>query len=112
MNALLSLAQSDTLAMETLKSLGDKLPAEDREIEALKKHVQIGSQGDAIVVTATANDPSLAADIANNWADQVVTAINLAYSGAQLPPEIQTQLAFRPTRISSSPDRAGNLHAG
>jgi capsular polysaccharide biosynthesis protein len=92
MNALLSLAQSDALTMETLKSLGDKLPAEDREIEALKKHVQIGSQGDAIVVTATAKDPILAADIANTWADQVVSAINLAYSGAQLPPEIQTQL--------------------
>ena len=93
MNALLSLAQSDTLTMETLNSLGEKLPAEDREIEALKKHVQIGSQGDAIVVTATAKDPILAADIANSWADQVVAAINLAYSGAQLPPEIQTQLA-------------------
>jgi capsular polysaccharide biosynthesis protein len=93
MNALLSLAQSDALTMETLNSLGDKLPAEDREIEALKKHVQIGSQGDAIVVTATAKDPVLAADIANTWADQVVSAINLAYSGAQLPPEIQTQLA-------------------
>ena len=93
MNALLSLAQSDALTMETLNSLGDKLPAEDREIEALKKHVQIGSQGDAIVVTATAKDPILAADIANTWANQVVSAINLAYSGAQLPPEIQTQLA-------------------
>jgi capsular polysaccharide biosynthesis protein len=93
MNALLSLAQSDTLTMQTLNSLGEKLPTADREIEALKKHVQIGSQGDAIVVTATAKDPVLAADIANTWADQVVSAINLAYSGAQLPPEIQTQLA-------------------
>ena len=93
MNALLSLAQSDALTMETLNSLGDKLPAEDREIEALKSHVQISSQGDAIVVTATAKDPILAADIANTWANQVVSAINLAYSGAQLPPEIQTQLA-------------------
>ncbi len=48
MNALLSLAQSDTLTMQTLNSLGEKLPVEDREIEALKNHVQIGSQGDAI----------------------------------------------------------------
>ena len=93
MNALLSLAQSDALTMETLNRLGEKLPAEDREIEALKSHVQISSQGDAIVVTATAKDPLLAADIANTWANQVVSAINLAYSGAQLPPEIQTQLA-------------------
>jgi capsular polysaccharide biosynthesis protein len=92
MNAFLSLAQSDALTVETLKNLGDKLPIADREIGALKKHIQISSQGDAVIVTATANNPSLATDIANTWANQVVTAINLAYSGAQLPPEIQTQI--------------------
>lgn len=92
MDALLSLTQSDALAAETLQVVGDILPEESRNIEAIKNRVSVTSQGDTILVSATAQNPETAAEIANTWAYQAVQDINLAYSGEQPLAEIQVQM--------------------
>jgi uncharacterized protein involved in exopolysaccharide biosynthesis len=93
MNALLTIAQSDGVSMATLNSVDDLLPADERELEAIKDRVEITNKGDSILVSANAKTPELAAEIANTWANQAVLAINQAYSGDQPLTEIQSQLA-------------------
>jgi uncharacterized protein involved in exopolysaccharide biosynthesis len=92
MNALLSISKSDSLAVQSINKVMDDLPLDLQNIEAFKELVAISNSGDVILVTATANDPELAAKIANAWAEQAVLSINAAYSGEQLPSRILTQL--------------------
>jgi uncharacterized protein involved in exopolysaccharide biosynthesis len=92
MDALLSITKSDTLAVETLNLVGDMLPEENRNIEAIKNRVSITNQGDTILVSATAQEPETAAKIANTWALQAVQDINLAYSGEQPLAELEDQM--------------------
>lgn len=92
MDALISIAQSDAIAINTLDLIRDSIPAEDRELEVLKNRVDITRKGDSIIVEATAETPNLAAEIANTWAHQVEAAINQAYSGDQPLEEIQNQV--------------------
>jgi uncharacterized protein involved in exopolysaccharide biosynthesis len=94
MNALLSIAQSDAIAVGTLQSIGDSLPEEEREIEAIKSRIKILNDGDSIIIRASAETPELAAQIANSWARQVEQAINRAYSGDQPLAEIQNRLTI------------------
>jgi uncharacterized protein involved in exopolysaccharide biosynthesis len=89
MNALLTIAQSDAIALETLDSVSDKLPADERELEAIKDQVEVADRGDSILVSAFAQNPELAAEIANTWAHRTILAINQAYSGGQPLAEIQ-----------------------
>jgi uncharacterized protein involved in exopolysaccharide biosynthesis len=93
MNALLTIAQSDAISLATLNSVRDKLPADQRELEAMKNRVEVTDRGDSILVSASAETPELAAEIANTWARQAVLAINQAYSGDQPLEEIQSQLS-------------------
>jgi uncharacterized protein involved in exopolysaccharide biosynthesis len=93
MNALLTIAQSDAISLATLELIGDRLPSGTRESEEIKNRVEITDQGDSILVSASAQTPQLAAEIANTWARQAVLAINQAYSGDQPLAEIQSQLA-------------------
>ena len=92
MNALLSIARSDAISLATLNSVEDKLPADERELEAIKDRVEVIDRGDGILVSAIAETPQLAAEIANTWARQAILAINQAYSGDQPLTEIQSQL--------------------
>lgn len=92
MDALLSITQSDALAVETLNLVGDMFPVENRNIEAMKNRISITSQGDTILVSATAQKPETAAEIANTWALQAVQDINLAYSGDQPLSELEDQM--------------------
>lgn len=92
MAALLSLTQSDALGMETLKAMEDMIPEEYRSLDSIKNMVEASNKGDTILVTVTAVDPALAAEIANTWARQAVQDINLAYSGEQPLIEIQDQM--------------------
>jgi uncharacterized protein involved in exopolysaccharide biosynthesis len=93
MSALLTIAQSDAISLATLDSVGDKLPADEREIEAIEDRVEVTDKGDSILVSASAQTPELAAEIANTWAHQTVLTINQAYSGGQPLAEIQSRLA-------------------
>lgn len=93
MSALLTIAQSDAISLATLDSVGDRLPAEERELEAIKDRVEVTDKGDGILVSASAQTPEMAAEIANTWAHQTVLAINQAYSGGQPLAEIQSRLA-------------------
>jgi capsular polysaccharide biosynthesis protein len=91
LNAFLSISRSDTLAQNSIDALGDDLSPADQDVEDFKKRVSITSSGDVVLVTASAQDPDLAAKIANAWAEQAVLSINAAYSGEQLPSRLQAQ---------------------
>jgi uncharacterized protein involved in exopolysaccharide biosynthesis len=93
MNALLTIAQSDAIALATLNSVGDRLPADKRELEEIKDRVEVTDKGDSILVSAVAETPELAAEIANTWARQAILAVNQAYSGDQPLAEIESQLS-------------------
>ena len=54
MNAVLSLAQNDALAADTLKAIQDKLPEDARTIETIKDMVEVTNSGDAILIKASA----------------------------------------------------------
>jgi len=92
MLAVLSIAKSDSLALRVIDAMGEELPAENRDIAALQGSIEVENQGDAILISATATDPELAAAIANTWANQLVQAVNTAYSGELPLTEIQSQL--------------------
>ena len=77
MDAYLTIAQSDAIAVQTYNALSDNLPG-DYRVKDLKGNVEINNTGDAIQVSATGPTPLLAADIANEWAVNTVSAINLA----------------------------------
>ncbi len=91
MNAMLSIAQSDSLALQVIQSLGDALSIRDKNLEAFKEFVKVTNNGDLISVVGTAREASFAAEIANAWAREAVQAINRAYSGEQPLDEIQKQ---------------------
>jgi uncharacterized protein involved in exopolysaccharide biosynthesis len=93
MNALLTIAQSDAISFATLNSVAEMLPADEREMEAIKDRVEVANNGDSILISASAETPELAAEIANSWARQAVIAINQAYGGDQPLAEIQSQLS-------------------
>jgi uncharacterized protein involved in exopolysaccharide biosynthesis len=103
MDAMLAIAGSDSLAMETMEDVHQEYPDNGIEREALKSAVEITSSGDTIKVTATYPDPIYAAVIANAWAQNAVTAINHSYSGEQLPAEIQASL--EPARLEYQTDQ-------
>lgn len=92
MNAMLAIARGDSLAIQTLEAIRLQYPELDLEVDNLRNMVKITSDGDIINVTATHSDPDVAASIANNWAQNAVTAIRYAYSGEQLPSEILSGL--------------------
>lgn len=92
MNAMLSIAKSDSIASDTLQALGDSIPTEDRDLERFKKQIKVSNNGDLIQIMASADSPELSTKIANEWAQQTVTAINLAFSGEQPLSAIQAKL--------------------
>jgi len=91
MDAYLTIAQSDAIAVQTYSALKDSLP-DGYTVNDLQNNVGISNTGDAILITATGPTRQLAADIANEWALQTVQAINLAYSGEQPLEDIQIQI--------------------
>ncbi|MBE0411278.1 MAG: hypothetical protein IBX69_16270, partial [Anaerolineales bacterium] len=92
MDALISIINSDALALATQQELISEIPDESRDLQIFKELVSVSSNGDVITITASAENPELAAKIANVWARQAVEAINQAYSSEQPLGEIQTQL--------------------
>jgi hypothetical protein len=68
------------------------MPTDNHLLQYFKNRIEVSTTGDVIQLTVTAEDPELAANIANTWASEAVTAINRAYSGEQPIPEIQAEL--------------------
>lgn len=92
MDAMLAIANSESLVVQTLEDIQQEFPDNGITREALRSAIDISSTGDTIKVTATYTDPFLATVMADAWAHNVITAINYAYSGEQLPAEIQAGL--------------------
>jgi len=93
MDAMLEIAGSDALLLQAMDDIHVQYPDNGILREALASAVEITSSGDTIKITASNEDPAYAAAIANAWAENAVSAINYAYSGEQLPAEIQLSLA-------------------
>lgn len=89
--AYLTLAQDDSIAEQTVQSMGSQLPQDFRDPKSIKGSISLASQGDLIQVTASGSTPTLASQIANTWARVTVQAINLAYKGEQPLSDIQNQ---------------------
>ena len=92
MDSLVSITSSDVIASQTLNALDGRLASEFEDYSNFKESVEVSSEGDLLLITAAARDPELAVEIANEWARQTVTAINVAYSGEQPLAVIQDQL--------------------
>lgn len=92
MDAMLAIAQSDALALETLQNFTNNNHLNKLNIAAFKNWIKVTNSGDLILITASDNDPALAAEIANTWASNTVTRINQAYTGDPSLEEIQEQL--------------------
>ena len=91
MDAFLTIANSRQIAQTVKNALNGQLPPA-YNVTSLMNAVEISDSGDAIQIAAIAEDPNLAADIANTWATEVTQAINRAYSGEQPLSEIQGRL--------------------
>ena len=75
-----------------MNALDGRLVSEFEDYSAMKESVDVSSAGDLLLITATARNPELAVEMANEWASQTVTTINFAYSGDQPLAVIQDQL--------------------
>jgi uncharacterized protein involved in exopolysaccharide biosynthesis len=92
MDAIFAIANSDSVSQKTFESVQSQYPNEDLNINDVKNSVKLSITGDMIDVSASSSLPEMAADIANTWAKHGVDAVNYAYSGEQLPDEIQLRL--------------------
>jgi uncharacterized protein involved in exopolysaccharide biosynthesis len=90
-SAVLTIAQTDAIAESVLQTFKDRLPEKWQELQDFKELVKIDSKGDAILISAEADNPEMAAEIANTWAREASLSVNQAYRGEQPLYEIQTQ---------------------
>jgi hypothetical protein len=97
MDAMLEITGSDALILNALEDIHTQYPENGLFQEELREKVEITTSGDTIKITASHPDPEYAAAIANAWAENAVQAINFAYSGEQLPAEIQ--LSLEPAKL-------------
>jgi polysaccharide biosynthesis transport protein len=92
MDAMLALGESDSIFTQTIDEIKDAYPENIIDFESFKNSVIISNSGDTIKITVSDPDPEFAAVAANTWAKKFITTINYAYSGEQLPGEIQANL--------------------
>ena len=97
MDAMLAIAGSDALLVDVMDDIQELYPDNGLLREELDSAVDITSSGDTINISASNPDPIYAAAIANAWAENAVASINYAYSGEQLPAEIQ--LSLEPAKV-------------
>jgi uncharacterized protein involved in exopolysaccharide biosynthesis len=77
--AQLTLMTSPEVGSGVIQTLGDKLPAVQRDPAVLSRQVQVNTDAtdkSLFQVTARADQPQLAGDIANAWADAGVAVLN------------------------------------
>lgn len=85
--ALQTLVTSRTLAAQIIEQLGDRLPADQRRVDALLDSVSSTLNGDLLTIKVTNKDPDLAAEIANAWVDTYTTYVNPLFSDVAQRPE-------------------------
>ncbi|MCB9418919.1 MAG: hypothetical protein H6667_03900 [Ardenticatenaceae bacterium] len=92
--ALIALVASNDVAQQVLIEMGDRLAPGDRNAAVLLKKVSASNTGDLIVVRISHEDPQMAAEIANVWAQVYEQYINALYvSGTSTRPEMVTEQA-------------------
>jgi uncharacterized protein involved in exopolysaccharide biosynthesis len=89
--AFVTIAAGGETAQTVYEQFKDQLPA-DMSLKNFRKSVEVTDQGDAILITASFEDPALSAEIANTWASVTVQAINSTYGESQPLGPIQTQI--------------------
>jgi uncharacterized protein involved in exopolysaccharide biosynthesis len=79
--AAVDLANSDDLLQQVLLDVGEALPADERNVFALRKMLKArtGSDPSIINLSVTNRDPQRVADIANTWASLYVRQVNDLY---------------------------------
>jgi uncharacterized protein involved in exopolysaccharide biosynthesis len=90
-DAIITIAQSEALAQAVAKKMGNALPKDISPKDLIKK-IDITVKGDAMIVTADGDDPAQAAALANAWSQQMLIAINNAYSAEQPASDVSGQL--------------------
>jgi capsular polysaccharide biosynthesis protein len=80
-NSLVSLVTSNTLVERVIATLGDRLPANDRQPDVLLSKVsgQLAPSSDLILIRVRHSDRQLAAAIATTWAHEYERYVNNIY---------------------------------
>ncbi len=78
-SSLTRIAQSLELA-ETVAEAQPELLEEEMPLNALLNSLEVTTEGDLLVLTASANDPQRAAALANAWLEATLEKINAVYS--------------------------------
>jgi uncharacterized protein involved in exopolysaccharide biosynthesis len=74
--SLLTIGNSDDLAVAVLQTLGSQLPADIHTPERLRSHVQVTNDDDVITIQATMHTPEQAAQLANAYAQAYEQRVN------------------------------------
>ena len=79
--AAVDLANSDALLQQILPSVGDDLPADERNLSALRKMLKAKTGGDPSIVNLNVpnRDPQRVTDVTNTWATLYVKQVNNLY---------------------------------
>ena len=79
--AAVDLANSDALLQQILLSVGDDLPADERNLFSLRKMLKAKTGGDPSIINlnVTNRDPQRVMDVANTWATLYVQQVNDLY---------------------------------
>lgn len=85
--SLTTIAESPDVATAVIDKLGNRFNARDKVPAELLRSIDAVNDGDLIKITAKANDPELAALIANTWAEQYQARVNAIYGDNPLSPE-------------------------
>jgi len=80
LQTLASIAQTGEVEREVQRQLADRLPAEQEEPERLLRGIRVRPSNELLRITARAENPQLAAEVANAWADAVAARVEVLYS--------------------------------
>ncbi len=89
-DSIITIANSDAVAFQVMTAMQDQLP-DDMTLADFAGNITIETVGDTILIKALAEEAGLAETIANTWAQVMVEAVNLAYSGEQPLSIVETQ---------------------
>jgi uncharacterized protein involved in exopolysaccharide biosynthesis len=91
-DTLVALVKSPSVAATVSEQLDERLSEVAGSIRELQAKVTVGNEGDLITIQARDQDPQLAADIANAWAQQAEIYVNSIYGQPSQPvQELQVQ---------------------
>lgn len=78
-SALLGLATSNDIAVQVLEEIGVSLDEDEQNVSSLLDMASATNEGDLIYVTISHNDPAIATQIANVWAQKYESVVNDIY---------------------------------